>query len=198
MSTVFEKLRASILKLEDAIGVSDDRAQRVSPRILDERTGRIAREPVRVERAKDSLTCMVFQRCSHSYAVPLETLSDVGPISSIAHVPGIPDAFLGVTARRGRVVSVVDIPRLFGTSTEEAAEPRWLVMTSSSEVVCGIAADELHDIVDMDPEVMAKAMPTFPALIQRHTLGVLEDRTVVFDVVGLLEDRVLRVEERVA
>ena len=71
-------------------------------------------------------------------------------------------------------------------------------MTSSSEVVCGIAADELHDIVDMDPEVMAKAMPTFPALIQRHTLGVLEDRTVVFDVVGLLEDRVLRVEERVA
>jgi hypothetical protein len=44
---------------------------------------------------------------------------------------------------------------------------------------------------------MAKHMPTFPALIQRHTLGVLEDRTVVLDIVSLLEDRVLRVEERV-
>ena len=197
MSTVFEKLRGSILELEEAIGVSEDREQQVSARILDERTDRISREPVRVERTKDSLTCMVFQRCGHNYAVPLETLSDVGPISSIAHVPGIPEAFLGVTARRGKVVSVVDIPRLFGTSNEEDPAPKWLVMTSSSEVVCGIAADELHDIVDMNPDTMAKAMPTFPALIQRHTLGVLEDRTVILDVVGLLEDRVLRVEERV-
>ena len=198
MTDVFQKLRDSILTLEAAIGASGDVEHQVSARILRERTERIAREPVRVERALEALTCMAFQRCQHRYAVPLQALSDVGQLNAIAHVPGIPDLFLGVTARRGRVVSVVDVPRLFGTPTADAAHPRWLVMTSSAEVVCGVAADELHDIVDVDLQSTTKHMPTFPALIQRHTLGVLEDRTVILDIVSLLEDRVLRVEERVA
>jgi chemotaxis signal transduction protein len=193
---VFDRLRACVRELEAAISVHQQAEQAVSERILAERTSRIAREPLRVEHAVESLTCMVFQRCARSYAVPLQALSDVGPIASIAHVPGIPEPFLGVTARRGRVVSVVDVPRLFGTSTVEAPLPKWLVMTSSSMVVCGVGADELHDIIDVNPASMAKAMPTFPTLIQRYTLGVLEDRTVILDIVGLLEDRVLRVEER--
>ena len=197
MDEVFDKLHACIRELQAAIGVEPQAEQVVSERILAERTSRIAREPVRVERAVESVTCMVFQRCARSYAVPLQALADVGPIASIAHVPGIPEPFLGVTARRGRVVSVVDIPRLFGTSPTEAPSPKWLIMISSSVVVCGVGADELHDIIDVDPASMAKAMPTFPTLIQRHTLGVLEDRTVLLDIVGLLEDRVLRVEERV-
>jgi purine-binding chemotaxis protein CheW len=194
---VFEKLRDSVRRLEAAIGTEEHAEQALSARILAERTTRIAREPVRVERSDESLTCMVFQRCGHSYAVPLEALSDVGPITCVAHVPGVPEAFLGVTARRGRVVSVVDIPRLFGSDTADAPRPKWLVMTSSSAAVCGVGADELHDIIDVDPASMAKAMPTFPALIQRHTVGVLENRTVILDLVGLLEDRVLRVEDRV-
>jgi purine-binding chemotaxis protein CheW len=194
---VFEKLRASIEWLERAIGDSSDVDLEVSARILAERTARIAREPVRVERPADTVTCMVFHRCSRSYAVPLEALADVGTMGAIAHVPGIPDAFLGVTVRRGRVVSVVDVPRLFGSSTADAGPPRWLVLVASPEVVCGVGADELHDIIDVSPDAMARAMPTFPACIQRHTLGVLEDRTVILDIVGLLGDRVLRVEERV-
>jgi purine-binding chemotaxis protein CheW len=195
---VFQRLRASILGLEHAIGSTIEAELHVPTRILEERTERIAREPVRVDRPLDTVTCMVFQRCTRSYAVPLQALADVGAMSSIAHVPGIPDAFLGVTTRRGRVVSVVDVPRLFGTATAEASLPKWLVLVASPEVVCGVGADELLDIIDVNPEAMARAMPTFPAAIQRHTLGVLEDRTVILDIVGLLGDRVLRVEERVA
>jgi chemotaxis signal transduction protein len=194
---VFQRLRASILGLEHAIGTAGDTELQVLPRILTERTERIAREPVRVEKSADTLTCLLFQRCASSYGVPLRALADVGSMSSIAHVPGIPDAFLGVTVRRGRVVSVVDVPRLFGSDTSEAVVPRWLVLVASPDVVCGVGADELVDIIDVDPEAMARAMPTFPACIQRHTLGVLEDRTVILDVAGLLGDRVLRVEERI-
>ena len=197
MTDVFDHLRRSIEALENAIGGSNDAELSVSQRILAERTQRVAREPVRLEKSHDALSCLLFQRCSRSYAVPLESLNDVAPITSIAHVPGVPAAFLGVTARRGRVVSVVDVPRLFGTATPNAAPPKWLVTTSSTHVVCGVGADELNDVIDVNPGAMAKSMPTFPPLIQRHTLGVLENRTVILDFVGLLEDRALRVEERV-
>jgi len=197
VTDVFDHLRQSIEALEATIGGSDDVDQRVSQRILAERTQRVAREPVRLEKSRDALSCLVFQRCSRSYAIPLESLNEVAPVSSIAHIPGVLPAFLGVTARRGRVVSVVDVPRLFGTSPPDAVTPKWLITTCSTNVVCGVGADELNDVIDVNPGAMAKTMPTFPPLIQRHTLGVLENRTVILDLVGLLEDRTLRVEERV-
>ncbi len=197
MTDVFDRLRRSIEALEAAIGGPDDVDQTVSQRILAERTQRVAREPVRLEKSRDALSCLVFQRCARTYAVPLESLNEVAPITSIAHVPSVLPALLGVTARRGRVISVVDVPRLFGTSAPDAAPPKWLITTSSANVVCGVGADELNDVMDVNPAAMAKTMPTFPPLIQRHTLGVLENRTVILDFIGLLEDRALRVEERV-
>lgn len=196
MSDVFSRLRGSVLELESAIAEGSELELRPGDRVLRARTERIAREPERIDRAPDTLSCMVFERCQRRYAVPLTGLSEVGALGPIAPVPGIPDAFLGVAARRGRIVSIVDLPRLFGTPSADAPRPEWLVMTASREVVCGVAADELHDIIDVRRERLARAMPTFSALLQRHALGVLEDRTVVIDLTQLLEDRSLRVEER--
>ena len=196
MTDVFHRLRSSVLALESAIADGIEFEIRPGERVLAARTERIAREPERIERAPDTLSCMVFERCQRRYAVPLTCLSEVGTLGPVAPVPGVPDAFLGVAARRGRIVSIVDLPRLFGASTAGAPPPEWLVMTASRDVVCGVGADELHDIIDVQQSRLAKAMPTFPALLQRHTLGVLEDRTVVIDLTQLLEDRMLRVEER--
>jgi chemotaxis signal transduction protein len=196
MSDVFQRLRESVSALELAITEGVLLEHRPADRVLAARTERIAREPLRIERTPDTLACMVFERSSRRYAVPLTSLSEVGALGPVAHVPGVPDAFLGVAARRGRVVSIIDLPRLFGTAAAAAAKPQWLIMVASREVVCGVGADELHDVIDVQRDALARAMPTFPALLQRHTLGVLEDRTVVLNLSQLLEDRTLRVEER--
>lgn len=190
MSEIFNKLRESIERLEHA--VKGDLGQTTSERILAARTERIARMPVKVEPAPGAFSCLVFERSSGRYAVRLEALKDVGPMGSIARVPAIPDVYLGVTARRGKVVAVVDLPRLFMVSA--AARPSWLIMTG--ELSAGIAADALHDIVEIDARRMTRSMPTFPPLVQKHTLGILEDRTLVLDVAALLADRALRVEHR--
>jgi chemotaxis signal transduction protein len=196
VSEVFQRLRTSVLALEGAIADGLSYEHRPASRVLEQRTERIAREPERLERAPDTLACMVFERSGRRYAVPLTGLSEVGPLGPVAHVPGVPEAFLGVAARRGRVVSIVDLPRLFGAEPAGGGRPEWLIMVASREVVCGVAADELHDVIDVRREGLARAMPTFPALLQRHTVGVLDDRTVVLDLARLLEDRTLRVEER--
>lgn len=193
---VFQRLRDSVVALETAITEGVLFEHRPADRVLEERTNRIAREPLRIERAPDTLACMVFERSGRRYAVPLTSLSEVGALGPVAHVPGVPEAYLGVAARRGRVVSIIDLPRLFGAAAAPVKRPEWLIMVASREVVCGVGADELHDVIDVRREGLARAMPTFPALLQRHTLGVLEDRTVVIDLSQLLEDRSLRVEER--
>lgn len=194
--TVYDKLRRSIAQLDEKLREGNASERGLAPRILAERTKRIAKAPVRVDREPDSIGCIVFERSGRRYAVQLESVDDVGPLSRVTRVPGVPAYFLGVAARRGRIVAVVDLPLLFTPDVPAMHEPEHLIMASNAEVVCGVAADFLHNIIDVNRRTVAKAMPTFPPLVQRHTLGVLEDRTVILDLVSLLSDRALRVEER--
>jgi purine-binding chemotaxis protein CheW len=194
--SVYDKLRTSIAQLDEKLREGNSSERGVHPRILAERTKRIAKTPVRVDRTPDSISCIVFERSGRRYAVQLEDIDDVGPLSRVTRVPGVPPYFLGVASRRGRIVAVVDLPLLFTPDVPATTEPEHLVMASNSQVICGVAANFLHNIIEVNRRTMAKAMPTFPPLVQRHTLGVLEDRTVVLDLVSLLTDRALRVEER--
>jgi chemotaxis signal transduction protein len=194
--SVYDKLRKSISQLDEKLREGNTGERDVHPRILAERTKRIAKAPLHVDRAPDSMGCIVFERSGRRYAVQLESVDDVGPLSRVTHVPGVPNYFLGVASRRGRIVAVVDLPLLFTPDVPATNEAEHLVMASNAEVVCGVAADFLHNIIEVNRRTMAKAMPTFPPLVQRHTLGVLEDRTVVLDLSSLLADRALRVEER--
>jgi chemotaxis signal transduction protein len=201
VSDVFDRLHRSLARLRarmDAGGALA--APELEARTLRDRTERIARAPLRYERVAEAIPCIVFERWGRRYAVRLEALAGVGPLRAVAHVPGTPEAYLGVTDRRGRVVAVVDLPRLFGAEAAPGAAappaPRWLLLAAQPDVVAGVAADELWDIVDVNPSSLARAMPTFPALAQRHTIGVMEDRTVVLNLGALLADRALRVDER--
>lgn len=194
--TVYEKLRRSLAELDEKLREGKSGEHDLNPRILAERTRRISREPMRVERSPDSISCIVFERGGRRYAVQLESVDEVGPMSRITRVPSVPEYFLGVAARRGRIVAVVDLPLLFTPDARVTSEPEHLVMASNAEIFCAVAADSLHNIIEVNKRTIAKAMPTFPTLVQRHTLGVLEDRTVVLDLGSLLSDRSLRVEER--
>lgn len=196
MSDVYERLRESLARLDEKLSPDGSLQREVNARILQQRTQRIAQQPMRVTRAPDTITCMVFERSSRRYGVKLDGLEEVGPMGQIARVPGTPAFFLGIAARRGRLVAVVDLPMLFGADRGGGAKPRWIVTAADADVVCAVAADELHNIVDVPEQSLARAMPSFPALIQRHTVGVLEDRTVVLDLGPLLADRALRVEDR--
>jgi len=194
--SVYKRLHRSLAELDEKLREGKGSEREVHPRILAERTRRIAREPMRLERAPDSISCIVFERSGRRYAVQLESVDEVGPISRVTRVPGVPAYFLGVAARRGRIVAVVDLPVLFTPDARPETEPEHLVMTANADSVCAVAADTLHNIIEVNRRTIAKAMPTFPTLVQRHTLGVLEDRTVVLDLGSLLADRSLRVEER--
>jgi purine-binding chemotaxis protein CheW len=194
MTDTFQRLRALLVELDRK---AEERDLDFDPKILASRTERIARAPLRAEVSAAAMTCMLFERSGRRYAVRIDALDDVGPIGSIARVPGAPDVYLGVCARRGKIVGIVDLPRLFGAN-EASEPPRWLVVAAHPEVVCGVAADELHDIIQLEQSALGRVLPTFPRLVQKHALGVLEDRTLVLNLGDLLSDAALRVDERIA
>lgn len=190
---VFEQLRHALNTFEAALPAEDGE---VGADILRERTHRVSQEPKAVDTAVDVSACLVFARNARTYAIPLEMLQDVTRLGHVAPVPGIPSAYLGVTARKGAIVTVLDLPRVFSVHAPFEPPGPWLLTARLGSVVAGVAADEVHDLIEIHPGRMAQAMPTFPAIAQRHTIGVLEDRTVVLDLIGLLGDRSLRVEDK--
>src|SRR4051812_26576924 len=76
--TVYDKLRKSIAQLDEKLREGNSAERDVHPRILAERTKRIAKTPLRVDRAPESFGCIVFERSGRRYAVQLESVDDVG------------------------------------------------------------------------------------------------------------------------
>jgi chemotaxis-related protein WspB len=54
------------------------------------------------------------------YALPTASVVEVVPAVPLRRVPGTPEAVAGLLAYRGRVVPVVDLPRLFGRGAAPA------------------------------------------------------------------------------
>ena len=189
---IFEHLRKSIRRLETVSQL--ERVGHVDPAIMRERTQRIAREPMATEPSTGMLSCIVFERACKRYAVRLDALDEVASAGPLTLLPGVREIYRGLASHRGRVIAVLDIPCLFNSEQRLEFDPEWLLITHGWG--CGLAADRVDDIIDFDIQSTSGPMPTFPALVQRYTAGVLEDRTVVLDIATLLADPALRVEAR--
>ena len=66
---------------------------------------------------------LYFQLGGAPYAIPLETIADVSPAGPIQHVPLSPPAVLGLAERRGRVIAVIDLPKLLDDTQAEPSVP---------------------------------------------------------------------------
>lgn len=191
---VHEKLRLAVEKLAKVVAGGD--RKKATRRVLLRRSARLAERPVDPGVIGSKRAYLVFERSARRYAVALEALREVTPLGAVASVPGVPPIYLGVAARKGRILAVIDLPRLFASTVEAGEAPRWGVVVYADTGACVLAADAIHDLLDVDEDAVSPAMPTWPELAQRHTIGVLEQRTVLFDVVGLLGESSLRVDDR--
>jgi twitching motility protein PilI len=87
------------------------------------------------------------------FAVAAERVREVVTLESISSVPGAIQWVLGVALVRGRLVPVVDVPRMLGvTRAGETAitRPR-LVVLSSGEDEAAIVADETRGVLELPP-----------------------------------------------
>jgi twitching motility protein PilI len=86
-------------------------------------------------------------------AVPAERVREVVTLESITSVPGVAQGVLGVALVRGRLVPVVDVPRMLDiTRAGDAAitRPRLVVLTHGDDEA-GVVADETRGVLELPP-----------------------------------------------
>jgi purine-binding chemotaxis protein CheW len=79
-----------------------------------------------------------------TYALPVESVLEVGELAKVEHVPGCGPAVLGVLNLRGRVLPTFDLARVFGIQGEE--RPSRLVVAERDGRLAGLAVDEVLDV----------------------------------------------------
>jgi len=93
------------------------------------------------------------------FAVAAERVREVVTLESITSVPGVVDGVLGVALVRGRLVPVIDLPRMLDMARAGDAaitRPRLVVLTQGEDEA-GVVADETRGVLELPPPTQAGA-----------------------------------------
>lgn len=172
----------------------EDRDRLHTDDILDQRTAKYAR-PLEEDAtpAHDALTVLVFTRDQERYGIPVSYVQHGVTEPHITPLPCVPAHYRGVITMRGQILSVLDLPRLWGLPVEkDPATPR-LVVVSFGAMTLAIQADEVRDLVNIPLPDLTPAMTAGIGL--DHVQGITPDGIVIVDMDSLAEEPRLRVHD---
>jgi purine-binding chemotaxis protein CheW len=135
---------------------------------------------------------ITFSRGSHRYAIDLDFLTEIRPLTTWTPVPGIPYYFEGVIQVRGEIIVLVDIVALFEGKRAEFAhsdsEERFAVVVSGAGTSVALLADSVDDVHDVRPERIHPPLATFSDSRGRYLRAIIENGPAIVDVEKFLGD----------
>jgi len=102
-----------------------------------------------------------FKLDEEEFALDISKVREVLDFTKITKVPQTPDFMRGVINLRGAVVPVVDLNKKFGIKdTEKTVNTRIIigqVAVEGDEIVLGVLADSVHEVMDLEPDKIEPA-----------------------------------------
>jgi chemotaxis signal transduction protein len=121
------------------------------------------------------------------FAVAADRVREVVTLESITSVPGVVDGVVGVALVRGRLVPVIDVPRMLDiTRGGDAAitRPRLVVLTQGDDEA-GVVADETRGVLELPPPAQAgSGLVRGELRWNGNIVGLLDAETIVAVVRG--------------
>jgi chemotaxis signal transduction protein len=121
--------------------------------VLDARATALAQAPTQERSEKAAL--VMFRRAGYLFGAHIAQIAGADRVREMTLVPGAPPALVGVVQWRGKVVSVVDLPMLWGETPHGALDlSTFVVMTEGTRWV-GLLTEELVGFRQIDGEPLA-------------------------------------------
>ena len=139
----------------------------------------------------DVLELLEFSLGSERYAIDSSAVNEVYALKEITPVPGTPPFILGVVGVRGRIVSVVDLGRLFDSPPRDTALFTKAIVLKSNTMEFAVLADEVPGLCRTPVADLQASLPTLTGTRKKYLRGVTADRIAVLDAEMLLADDAL-------
>jgi purine-binding chemotaxis protein CheW len=118
-------------------------------------------ETMSVEGITETRQYLSFKLDEEEFALDISKVREVLDFTKITKVPQTPEFMRGVINLRGAVVPVVDLNKKFGIKdTEKTVNTRIIigqVEVEGDEIVLGVLADSVHEVMDLEPDKIEPA-----------------------------------------
>jgi purine-binding chemotaxis protein CheW len=188
----------------DALLSDTEASPEVRQSVLQRRAQLAAETPVAQDLApRTALPVLTFRQGRETYAVPVASVRAIAPLQRLTPVPCVPAYYRGVANLSGRIVSVLDLQRLFGIAPQNLPQPPadnatpMLIVVTGAGLEMALVADSVQAVTSLAAETLTAAQATGDEAI-KGIAGVTAEGIVVLDMNGLLRDPRLWVDEEPA
>ena len=148
---------------------------------------------------------LTFKLGAEVFALDVAEVREILDFISVTKVPRTPDFMRGVINLRGSVVPVMDLRLKFGMSaTEQTVNSCIIVVEMTMEgdqVVIGVLADAVQEVIDMEPEQIEPAPRIGTKLNMEFILGMGKHNgafMMILDIDKIFESSDLEMQEKAA
>lgn len=160
--------------------------------VLHRRAEQVSAPPTERLVPEDYLTCLTFRLGAERYAVPVTMVHTVAEVFSLTPVPCVPDFYRGVINLNGKIVTVLDILRLFGVQAE--SNPTRVVVVTGGGLEIGLLVDEIEAVKELPRQSLTKTQVLGPEWLDAVEAVTPEGR-ILLDIEELFRDPRIRIYE---
>lgn len=129
------------------------------------------------------------------YGIPYRWLDEIVRPRGLTPVPGTEPFVMGVMARRGRLISVLDLARLMGIEPGEEDTETRVVVVSAADLNVGLRVAEVIGNERHDPGALGPPLPHADAIGPDWISGVHAGQLTMLDLAALLNSPRIKRED---
>jgi purine-binding chemotaxis protein CheW len=177
--------QADILKSQD------------NKKILRNRAAVLAREAKKKNVTEESLDIIEFILDDERYGIEVPFVREVYSLRELVPIPSTPTFIIGITNVRGRILSIIDIKKLFGLPPKGLSELDKVIIVKSGGMELGIHADSVIGIHPVIIHTSQAPLPTLTGTCERYIKGITGEQIAILNTEKLLSDKSIVVHEEV-
>jgi len=170
-----------------------------------ETTKAVLKERARVLAARDEVESdekglfdvLLFVRSSETYGVESKYLREVHSLVDLTPIPGVPRFILGVVSLRGRIVSVVDLGKLFELPEQGLAEQDQVTVIADKAMEIGLLANSIIGTVTIKRDTLQTSFVMLTGIRREFLIGVTADQKIILDGARLLSEKTMIIRDEV-
>jgi purine-binding chemotaxis protein CheW len=178
------RLEASQTALQRKLTPSPEERQK----ILLSRARSLARGKAEAASPRQSMEVVEFILGPESYGIESRHIREVYPLTEFTPLPCTPPFVLGLVNMRGKILSVIDIKKLFDLPEKGLTDLNKVIVVHTDRMELGILADVILGVRSIPLQELELALPTLTGIREDYLLGITKGPMVVLDVTRILSD----------
>lgn len=160
------------------------RDQERTQAVYRERAARLAQR-VRLDTSA-TLEALVFTLGVERYAIELNELAEVLPLTGSTAVPGAPRELAGVVNLRGEIRPVLDLARVLALPEVEGRAPGWLLLLRGHGRTVGLRVDQVEKVRLFRSDDLVNAGQNLARSAARYVKAITKDTVILLNTDDLL------------